>query len=503
MGKVKALLVGVSEYNADDIFDLSYCINDVEVMRDALITGLNLNEKDIWYEDTTGNVTYEQYAIMFQRITDSLGTEDAFILYFTGHGSIRLDDMHFLQFSDKEVPTQDIIDDLSEVGCKYKVFIIDSCFAGSFDAPYNELISTSEYLSELVGKGCAIFASSNSLEKSRFDNEVSIFTRCIADALNFRALIRKGKKSLNEIQKLIFMLMDIWNRNKLHIQQHPIFKKSIYGDVFFDVKEYIPYVKEEFTYESEEYSITEVSPVHHGLAKIYSVMCILKSVNSWDEIALKTLEIKDKIADCEIYQNENAEKRHKGKNPNIVWVYFGYDSTDMVNNNYICHTTWTDVTMDKEQWYKEGKMRLNINNVNINIHEQYNFIKKFNKENQYDEKTYIGEMKPIVWSMIGITEKYIALFEEYLQEEIDEDELIEKVQIFIKGLDNLNFKSTELSLSPDQLKEYDQKNQKLITSMFNLTYAYKKGTIYDTRESRKNYMKTYIKHYYQDLEKLK
>ena len=49
-----------------------------------------------------------------------------------------------------------------------------------------------------------------------------------------------------------------------------------------------------------------------------------------------------------MYQNEIAEARYKGRVANIVWYYFGYDENDMVDCNFICHSTWVDDAQDKE-----------------------------------------------------------------------------------------------------------------------------------------------------------
>lgn len=74
---------------------------------------------------------------------------------------------------------------------------------------------------------------------------------------------------------------------------------------------------------------------------------ILRFQSSIEQIAEIAKEIKDKVCYYEVHQNEIAEAHHKGHAANIVWCYFGYDEDDMVDSNYICHTTWVDDLQDK------------------------------------------------------------------------------------------------------------------------------------------------------------
>jgi hypothetical protein len=92
--------------------------------------------------------------------------------------------------------------------------------------------------------------------------------------------------------------------------------------------------------------------MHHGMAKRLSVKVILRYESSLDEIADISLEIKDKVLFYEVHQNAMAEARHKNQAANIVWCFFGYDEDDMIDPNFICHTTWVDDAQDKSHWYR-------------------------------------------------------------------------------------------------------------------------------------------------------
>lgn len=94
-----------------------------------------------------------------------------------------------------------------------------------------------------------------------------------------------------------------------------------------------------------------------------------------EQIAEIATEIKNKVLYYEVLQNEIAEVRHKGHAANIVWCYFGYDEDDMVECNYICHTTWVDDSQNKERWYRNSKNSIVAEGVRIDVNGSYELIK--------------------------------------------------------------------------------------------------------------------------------
>ncbi len=157
------------------------------------------------------------------------------------------------------------------------------------------------------------------------DNEISLYTSFVCDALTARFLIKKGKKSLEAINEAIFHLAEVSNRKGKHNFQQPVFRSSVGGTIFFDVEVYNPYKIANVYEETDNYIIYNVEPVHHANAKRLSVKVILRFQSSMEQIAEIATEIKDKVLNYDVYQNEIAEAHYKGRAANIVWCYFGYD----------------------------------------------------------------------------------------------------------------------------------------------------------------------------------
>ena len=203
------------------------------------------------------------------------------------------------------------------------------------------------------------------------DNEISLYTSFVCDALTARFLIRKGKKSLEAINEAIFHLAEVSNRKGKRNFQQPIFRSSIGGTIFFDVEEYNPYKIAKVYEETDNYIVYKVEPVPHAGAKRLSVKVILRFQSSVEQIAEIATKIKNKVLYYEVYQNEIAEARYKGCAANIIWCYFGYDEDDMVDCNFTCHSTWVDDTQDKEYWYRTSKNTIVAKGIHIDVHGSY------------------------------------------------------------------------------------------------------------------------------------
>lgn len=219
------------------------------------------------------------------------------------------------------IELQDLLNTIEQVQTKNKIAIIDSCHSGGFSLENVPTVDINETVEHFTGRGFAVLASCGANQSSGFDenNEISLYTSFVCDALTARFLIRKGKKSLEAINEAIFHFAEVSNRKGKHNFQQPVFRSSIGGTIFFDVEEYNPYKIAKVYEETDNYIIYNVEPVHHAGAKRLSVNVILRFQSSMEQIA----EIKNKVLYYDVYQNEIAEAHYKGRAVNIVWCYFG------------------------------------------------------------------------------------------------------------------------------------------------------------------------------------
>lgn len=500
MGTIKALLVGVCDYLTIKCPPLPLCKNDLYAMRTALIHGLNVSSNNIILCSETGIVTRIQLVTSIHTALEDTTEEDTFILYFSGHGG-----KNCLVLSDGLIDLQDLINTIGQIQTKNKIAILDSCHSGGFALDSVPIIDLDETVEHFAGRGFAVLASCGAEQFSGFDEDrkISLYTSFVCDALTSRFLIRKGKKSLEAINEAVFHFAEVSNRKKGHNFQQPIFRSSIGGTIFFDVEEYNPYKVTKIYEETDNYIIYGVEPVHHARAKRLSVKVILRFQCSMEQIAEIATEIKNKVLYYEVHQNEIAEAHHKGHAANIVWCYFGYDEDDMVDCNYICHTTWVDDLQDKKWWYRSSKNTIVAKGVHIDVHGSYELIKSL-KEDTMSKDDLIKITREYTANIISVAEQYIKIFREYLNNTITEEQLIDSVAPLNIEISKWFFKQSELPIPPKELHDWAHMHTKLSCTIHDFSLFYDRKNLQTWKsENRKWLLKNAIKQYELELEELK
>lgn len=112
------------------------------------------------------------------------------------------------------------------------------------------------FLSSLKNNATMRLKSQSNKGKGRFSylssyshpsKPISLFTSFLCDAVTSKTIIRKGKKSLNDIHKLLFLFFETWEKNNTSCVQTPIYRANIGGTIYFDVEDYTPYLPKEFS----------------------------------------------------------------------------------------------------------------------------------------------------------------------------------------------------------------------------------------------------------------
>nr|WP_275298481.1 caspase family protein [Clostridium sp. YIM B02555] len=505
MSNVKALVVGVSNYYIPGAGNLPFCMNDVIVMEKSLHNGLKLRKSDIVSCGSSGDVKKDEFINALLQMTTLTNENDILIFYFSGHGTT-IDKQHYLVFSDGLISTQEIIGYFEKVLAKSKIIFLDCCFSGNFFVDKTSIFNIEKTVTEFTGKGYAVFTSSNSAQVSygHPDKPISVFTSFLCSAFQDKYIIRKGKITLYDIKKLVSLYLEVWSKRNPDKQQHPIFRANMGGTIFFQVQDYQPFYTTRIYAEYDKYIIYNVEPVHAGLAKRYSVKVILKEPLLLEEIGEISLEIKDKIKLVEVYNNEIAQKRLSGRLANIVWIYFGRDESDMINSNFICHTTWVDDEQDKKWWYRvNDKDMFMLNGVHYDVHSYYEQLKSFTKENTASKDELILKIKELLSNMLGLAEKVICKYNEYKNETLTEAKLFDEMEFLIPTIDNNYFASTNLGIAPDELHDWAQACALLFGTIHDFTLLYNRAyKSKRTSENRQACMEDVIKRYYFDLDKV-
>jgi hypothetical protein len=502
---LRALVIGVSDYTAMNEHNLPFCKNDIYAVCDALVYGLKVERTNITICGECETVKEVDFIAALNNLISNTATEDTLIFYFSGHGGT-LPDGHHLLLSDCFISTKDIIDFLESITAKNKIIFLDCCMSGNFMINQTASFNINDTVEEFAGKGYAVLASSNATQVSygHPDKPISLFTSFLCEALKDVLLIKKGKKSLYDISKLLFLYLDIWNKKNPHKQQNPIFRANMGGTIFFEIQEYQPFHTTKIYEETDDYIIYSVEPLHTGSAKRYAVKVILKSPFLFEDISIITHEIINKVKNIDVYKNEISQRHWQGANANLVFCYYGRDESDIANSNYLCNTTWVDENQDKKWWYRLDKNSAIINNIHFNFHSYYENLKIFTEQNIGDKNVLVEETKVIISHLITLAEKIIGLYNEFLNGTKSEEELVDDIDIVIPSIEKYYFAEADLAIPPIELKIWSQCCSNLSGTIHDLTLFYnKKYLSIRTFQNRIECMNMTINRYYEDLEVLK
>lgn len=506
MGKVKAVLVAVSQYEINGCSQLPLCRNDLYAMRKALIDGINVEPENILLCGETGIVSVNDLAKIIYVSMSDMTKEDTYIFYFSGHGG-----KNFLCLTKELIDLQDFLSHIENVPVKNKIAIIDSCHSGGFQLDKTPEINIQETIEQFAGHGFAVMAACGAEEYSGFNPNrmISLYTSFVCDALMSHSLIRRGHKSLESINEAVVRFAEIHNHKEMKKPakdrriQNPIFRSGIGGTIFFDVEKYNPYQVEKIYKETDNYIIYSVKPLHSSIAKRLAVQVILRYQCTIEQITKIAIEIKNIISNCKVYQNKKTEDIYKDKPVNIIFYNFGYDEEDVINSNFIYNVTWADETQDKNWWYRTGSDTIIKNDICIQTNTSYQLIKKMQQSDMNDEE-FIKLTHEYTINIIQAAEQYIKIFREFTNRVISEGELITKGIPLNEKISDLFFMNNDLPVAPAHLHDWSQKHDEIISSIhnFSLFYNEKHLSTWDS-ERRKWLMKNAIQQYEIELEKLK
>lgn len=502
---VKALVVGVSKYFEEKVNNLYFCKNDIIAIEEALSLGLNIESENIYTVGKSGIVTCNDFVTSLLKVSRDSHEEDTIIFYFSGHGAT-IADKHYLVFSDNLFLTNEIIDYFEKMKCKSKVIFLDACLSGNFSVSGISKFNIQQTISEFASKGYAVLASSNAQQYSygHPTKDMSVFTYFLCNAFYDKGIVKQGKKTLYDIQKLVKLYLEIWNLKNPERRQEPIFRANMGGTVYFKVSEYTPYCIKKIYEETDEYIIYNVNPAH-STVKRYSVNVILKEPFSIEEIGRISLEIKDKIKGIDVYTSLKSEEYFKGIDASIIWIFFGRDEYDMLSKTFICRTTWIDDNQDKEWWYKaNNKNTFIINNIHYQIFPYYESLKKLEKENMSGKESSIAQVKRILEELVTDAEEFISIYNEYRNGEYDEEEFVYKTKDLRKRITQYYLLSTDLDFPPKELYEWEKACMGLFGTIYDFSLFYNEyGMKQRDKKNRVSCTDSAIERYYEDLEKVK
>mgnify|MGYP000059717716 FL=1 len=366
-----ALLAPVGVYEIGKRKNLPSWKMDLELMKTALVQGLEIPDDNIRISGENGVVTSRSFARNIAEISKYVSEEDGFIFYFSGHG-----DNSGLCFSDAAVSIQSIIEFIKKIKAKSKIVIMDCCYSGDFRMSQSVKMDMEKTVDDFAGHGIAVMASSASDEKSWLGvgGTHSLYTGILTTVMTVNRKIRHGKVSLADINEEVKQLIKIWNMKNPDRIQHPIYRASLGGTIFFQVEEYKTYQSLQVYLEKNDYIIQSVEPLSTLKEKRLAVFILVKEKSNARQLSVITREAVQEVKYADVYSTQKMEDIHGHKSADAIWFYFGYDESDMVNHRYFATGIWCCNSVLQKKYFRNEKNAEVIEEIWISQDSSYEIV---------------------------------------------------------------------------------------------------------------------------------
>ncbi len=442
-GKIYALLVSVGDYPEQGMGSLPCFQSDLEAISGALSEGLKVDRDNMRILGQDGNVSARSFARAIAEFGTLLQEEDTFLFYFSGHGKRK-----GLIFSDGSVTIESIVDYIDRLNARSKVVLLDCCYSGSAQISSVMDMTFEESIAAFAGKGIAVMASSSPDSRSWIsdDGKHSLYTAILRNAILSRRGIRAGKIALSDINAEIRYLMAKWNQMHPDRQQHPVYRDSMVGTIFFQVEEYHPYVTQKITLETASYILQSVKPLSSGRQKRLAAFVITKTGDD-SELPKITREIAGQIKNSDVYSSRQSELRFRGKTADAIWCYFGHDETDLIRSNHYAYTIWAEKPEMKKLYFRENRNAEIVDGIYIFWNSSYGIVKELQKTDTPDEKI-IADYRTLENLLVGKAEEFRMALNEAENGVLRFEDLQNDYRSWINEVKKLYYKLTDIPPAP-------------------------------------------------------
>ncbi len=196
--------------------------SDLAALEAALEKLPDFRKEDIRIMGGDLSVTCASFLRALTEFSSMLGREDAFLFYFTGHGTGR-----GLVFDDGVLPLQSLVDYLARMPSHACLVLLDCCYAGAFTTGLPAPLDLEETVRSFAGRGICVLASSAADQVSRMLGSYSIFTSLVCQALGNPAC-----RSVHDLSRIVRRGMETWNALEPERRQQTICRSSMHGSLY-------------------------------------------------------------------------------------------------------------------------------------------------------------------------------------------------------------------------------------------------------------------------------
>jgi len=467
MENIKALLIGVSNYNSNIANDLPFCKNDLYLIDKALKTGLCINPSDITLLGKAGTVTKTHLVTKLNDLNKAVSKNDIALIYFSGHAQTT-ENTHYLCFSDSILETEQYIEYISSLDCKAKIIIIDACNC-KVERLSNHNFQSLDSICNAIGKGTIIVTASAPEEKSYFisNANASAFTYFFSSALTDSFMVKDGKKSLLDILYTTSMHVEFYNRCGSLSCQTPQIISNLLGDVIINIKSGLALKSPFHCKNFRKYVIYSADPLHNFESKRYCIKAMLKEPVSYKEMLIISRQIIKKLKKLDIYKNDIQKNKWKHKNTDAFFIYFYLNKNDALNCHHICQVAWFDDQEKLSEYAKLHNIYDTIDNLCFQVNKNYELYKKLFSLNVSSPGKYERYIKSSLLTVFNIGEDITSAFMNFINKTTSEEKYKETLSLHYCKINELYLKNSNTK-PPEIFSEIDALYSELLSVLYDI-----------------------------------
>ena len=490
---VYALLVSVGDYEGTGLKNLPTYRGDPVLFGTSLTLGLKVPQDHIRIivgDERPGFVRAATLARAIAEMKTQLGRNDTFILYFSGHGrsenaaaasgNTQAPSANAsIVLSDGEIELQSVIDYMTHIPAGAKIVILDCCYSGGFEGAGPGRLDFDQTVSAFAGKGIAIIASSSADELSRSGpgGEYSIFTIMLAHSIMEGHGPLQDKVSLAEIYASMMEMMGRWNAAHPDRQQHPVFRSSTLGTIFFPLQENAVQKRTEQAQRTIEwqrdpdnaadnaanhaaYRVHSVKPLDNAAEKRIAVFVVVdEGTASVQRLSQITREIADRITSpapagpSRDTGSGSGSRSGRGAEQDVIWCYFGYDTSDLRRGLHIAYTIWCRTDALRAKYYRKNQYASVEDGIYLFQNTSYAILKDMQRPTKAREQVAADHQK-LLALIVTEAEKFVYDLQEVRNCTLSLSRMRSSYGDWIKNVKSLYIRLSEEEPAPDDLYDW-------------------------------------------------
>lgn len=477
---IKLFACGINEYRAAP--NLDFCVNDAQIFSKIFYENIIINKENIYVIADTGKIEQTEYCKALRSFCKKAEEEDVLVVYHSGHGGVDENNDSYLMMTDSfneatYVYTDQIIQYLNNSKAKSKVVFLDCCHSDVGDR-WLPPIDTDEVVEKFYGKGISIFCSCKKQELSASENgEISVFTHFLCEALKCKHLVRNSVLYFNDLQNLVLVLANNYNRKHPDKEQTPIMRTSMIGTIAFPTRLQVEKKRQtKYSLETEDYDLLDIEfDCKQGENKVYrkyySTKVVLKRTYTKESIEDVLEKILEHISMLIIPVTSNRQRLVENHPVEIVYVVWYNDYIDYESCINAGVAVWT--MYNDSHWHKKNKTEsVRDGYFTWEYNSSYDILRKMRLEDIFADDELVSFWKKQIEVVVRKTSNFVRQYQTYKAGDMTIEEFCRYAKVVYKELqdvyeacDNASFPKTN-----SKYKRFDSISREVIADARSLIF---------------------------------